>query len=119
MLSTKVTLTCNHKNCKETFEAITRKLTKVGARKLGWKVRGTKIHYCPAHRQENGYPTVTQRKAERLAKKAEKKVVKPVVKATVKNKSVAKPVVTKKVHPVRLGHSSASFSDKSKKTVRK
>lgn len=117
MLSTKVTLGCNHKNCKTTFEANTRRLAKVGARKLGWKVKGTKVHYCPTHRQENGYPTVAQRKAERVAKKAEKvSATKKATKPVTTTKKVTKSTVRKPIaQPMTVGQAVPGMVAKSAK----
>jgi hypothetical protein len=99
-ITTIVSLLCNHKDCKTApITAGARKATKVAARKAGWKIKGLKVMYCPAHRAENGYPTAAQRKADRLAKKAKAAEAKKSTKAPVSKKAVkaVKPVAPKPV----------------------
>ncbi|MEO6566150.1 MAG: hypothetical protein ABIO63_08950 [Casimicrobiaceae bacterium] len=98
MINNLVSLLCNHSNCKTTpVTGTSRKAVKIAARKVGWKVKGLKVMFCPDHRAEEGYPTAAQRKADRLAKKEKTAVAKKVTKSATKvTKPVAKKPVTSK-----------------------
>lgn len=105
-------ISCNEKGCKTPALKVegvrSRRKGYVLAIEKDWRWKDAKTHFCPDHKPAN----LIAKKVEKAApKKAEKKVVKPVVTKKVETKKVSQ--------PVRLGHSAASFSGKSKKTVRK
>jgi len=92
MITTQITFVCdgvsNEKACKHSFvqtgAKVTRRSTKVAAKKAGWQWKGRLFQFCPEH----AFVKVEKAKAVKAVKKVVKTAPKkalPVRKATVKS----------------------------------
>lgn len=93
MISTKITLSCNNKECKKTHVVeganATRAQLYKASKKDGWQWKNAEVQFCPAH------------KTVKAVKVAKVKAAKPVSKAAVVAKASAK-----KAYPAKAKNAS-------------
>lgn len=123
---TKITVSCsgatNGKPCPETFvqegENVTKRSTKLAARKAGWYWRRKAVQLCAAHRpsanKANGSKkaTTAAKKAPVATKKASKKVT--VTTTARKGGRAALPLVAKGSSPIKGAQSTGRLARSAK-----